>query len=54
MDEENTGSVLGWAGGNPSFSFGQVELEAFEIPGEMSRGQPGMRMAGVVRPDRRL
>lgn len=58
MDEENTGRVLGWAGGvggrNPSFSFGQVELEVFEIPGEISRGQLGMRIAGVVRLDMHL
>lgn len=43
----------GW-GGNPSFSFGQVELEVFEIPGEISRGQLGMRIAGVVRLDMHL
>lgn len=54
MDEENTGRVLGWVGGNPSFSFGQVELEGFEIPGEISRGQLGMRIAGMVRLDMHL
>lgn len=54
MDEENTGRVLGWVGGNPSFRFGQVELEGFEIPGEISRGQLGMRIAGVVRLDMHL
>lgn len=54
MDEENTGRVLGWVGGNPSFRFRQVELEGFEIPGEISRGQLGMRIAGVVRLDMHL
>lgn len=39
-----------WAGqgGNQGFGLGQVELEVCEIPGEMSRGQLGTRIAGAV------
>lgn len=46
MDEENSDRA-GLGGGHHDFGLGQVQLEVFEVPGEMSRGLLATRTAGV-------